>query len=285
MSARSYQDAPSDTTEDFRKLEASGNRRAVQAGNEKSACAEQQATVREIIYSRNLMINKYRIVVNIFLIFVFNLFHSCNSGQIIQNTILPVDTLDTRVYNETCAAFFADTYEITLSGFETKNLKKLIKNNRSGFVEGTDLVFFGLIISNTGTVPVETDEIFLEYNNNVYQAFTPQSLKMNKPDSAIDYDSIFSLYNVDSEEFCLEDIDLKNELSKHNDNIIKPDEKVLKIVAFEWIPAQIRYFSISVQVKSEIISKKILFKFKKYEYRESGKHFIEQNKKDSIYDY
>ncbi|MBN2403101.1 MAG: hypothetical protein JXN64_11965 [Spirochaetes bacterium] len=144
------------------------------------------------------------------------------------------------------------------------------------------LIYFIIALENTGNIPLNIGEIKLHYNNISINPMNADDLR-NKynslPYAGLKFGDILSLYKSDTGELCDNDMDFSGDFVKYKGSILSGD-KVFQIIAFNWIPVQIRKFNLSIVIKSDIIKKIIDFKLIRFEYRQSGKYYIKPVKDD-----
>jgi hypothetical protein len=210
------------------------------------------------------------------------LIFGCTSIQKIETDIIPVESFHARVVNSNCASVISNNFVIAVEELNSKDMEDICRNNifinknvKFRLLRMPKLVFFKILLENTGNIPLDIAESKLKYNNIFSNQLNADDLKIkyiNPPYSVINFDEISSLFKIDSDELCDTEIDLSEELKKYQGPILSGD-KVFKIIAFEWLPAEIREFNLSIVIKSDIIKKIIDFKLMRSEYRHSGDHF------------
>lgn len=88
-------------------------------------------------------------------------------------------------------------------------------------------------------------------------------------------------YSGDS--FCNKKTVYDDAVIDYDFDFIIPGDKILQIVAFDWVPVQFRTLRLSVKVEpagNPEQEKRIDFDFQRNEYRAKGDHFREPKKKE-----
>jgi hypothetical protein len=225
------------------------------------------------------------------LLFSFLIFE-CASSNKIGTDIIPVEPIETHVVNTNCASIISNNFIIAVQELKNNQLEDILKNNtlvnKNGIFQllrMPKLTFIIILIENTGNLPLEIGDIKLQYNTIFSNQLIPEELinrYVNPPYSLLNFNEIFSLYKIDTDELCDTEIDFKEELKKYKGPIV-PGDKAFKITAFDFIPFEIRKFNLSVVVKSDIIKKIIDFKLMRTEYRQSGTHFSKPEVEDNFH--
>ena len=217
----------------------------------------------------------------------------CVSENKIQTEVIPIETFQTRIDAGTnCASVISNNFVIAVEEIKNEQLKDLFKNDifikenvNYNLLRLPELLFFIISVENKGDIPLNIGEIKLYYNNTSSNPLIAEELK-NKynflPYSMINFDELLSIFKLDADELCDNNIDFTRDIVKYNDPILSGD-KVFQIIAFDWIPVEIRKFNLSIVIKSDIIKKIIDFKLMRFEYRRSGEHFIKPDKDDNNY--
>ncbi len=225
----------------------------------------------------------------IILFFLTNCSH-CTSNYKINRDIIPTETYNTRLFEENCGGYFVGrNFEIFIEEVKDEQWNSILENNiflnrntKYQYNGIPKLLFFKIVLINTGDIPVEIDGIELQNYNNVFKNITAGYLKEKyKQYSVINFDTLLGLSKLDNDEPCLKDIDFKTDLKKYKGKSINPGDKVITFIAFNRLPAQIRQFNILISVKSELIQKIATFKLLRFEYRSNDKYFIKKKTTDS----
>jgi hypothetical protein len=244
-----------------------------------------------MIPDKSLKLNKQmKRIKYISIIFVLFL-NACASRSAIVTDIIPVDTIDSRIIDKKCALIISSNFGVALQEIKQDQIPDIFKNenftsedNRNIPFRIPKLLIFKVVLENTGDFPFEVGEIKLSYDNTVSDALTEENIKLKYSSSVysnINFKELFSQFKLITDDLCNNYIDFIEDIAKH-DHLIKPGEKVLRLIAFNTLPVEIRKFNITIEIKSEIRKKTIDFKLMRFEYRKSGKYFFnpEQDSED-----
>ncbi len=225
------------------------------------------------------------------LIFILLAF-GCASYNRIGSDIIPAESFTTQIVNTRCASVISNNFSIALEELKPYQLEGILKNrtfndkdSKYNLLRMPKLSYFKLLFENTGRAPHEIAEIRLQYNNYFSGQLNADELYKryaNSPFSSLNFTEIFKIFKIDTYELCDTEVDLKNSLENYHGSIL-PGDKIFKIIAFDWIPVDIRKFNISILVKSDIIKKIIDFKMMRSEYRQSGDHFSKPATDENAY--
>ncbi|MFH0974563.1 MAG: hypothetical protein V1874_02130 [Spirochaetota bacterium] len=215
------------------------------------------------------------------LIFVLFL-NTCSSRTAIVTDVIPADTIDSRIIDKRCTFIVSSNFSIALQEIKKELIPDVLKNEIFINEENGNipfripgLLFFKIVLENTGDFPIEIGEIKLRYDNIISEALTEDNIKLkygSSEYSCINFKELFSQFKLVTDELCDNYIDFTTDISKH-DLLIKPGEKILRFIAFNSLPVEVRKFNITIEIKSDIRKKTIDFKLIKFEYRKSGKYF------------
>ena len=236
-----------------------------------------------------------KISIAVIIIFSFSAI-TCKTQQGIIRGIKPVETLKTKTERNRCSVITSKNYEISIEPINKSHWgmidvsKLFFKNNKSlSNTRLPRLAFFQIIISNTGRNPIEIKNISLK-NNNINRTNLSLEEVENKCKSPVysifKFDKILSNKRLFSSSMCPKKIDYKIDTIDYNLQFILPQDKIIKIVAFEWIPVEYRKFSIEIKLKSlnndNNNNKNIaVFDFTRFEYRTKGRVFTRPEKEDT----
>lgn len=98
-----------------------------------------------------------------------------------------------------------------------------------------------------------------------------------------DFDSIVHTKRYLGDSFCGEKAEYDNSVVDYDFDYIVPGDKILRIVAFDWVPVQFRTVRLGISIGPEggtEQKKRIDFDFRRNEYRKKGNHFREPKKAD-----
>lgn len=222
--------------------------------------------------------------INIILIlFLFN----CTSNNTLERKIVPIETYETKINDENCVSIISKNFEIAFQELKDEQLEQIFENIiisnklKLNNLHIPTLFFCKIILDNSGPIPLEISDIKIRYENTTLSTLKADIFnKYNKHLHEVNFNDITNLYKVITDDLCEYDFDSKKDLIKYNSNLIQPGDKVMQILIFNRIPVNIRKFTLSIAIKSDIIQKIIDFKLMKFEYRKSGKHFIKPKKDD-----
>ncbi len=209
----------------------------------------------------------------------------CASKHGIESDIIPAETFDAKITDEKCALIISRNFDISCEEIKPDKLENILKNSmfinkerKYNTRQISKFVIFKIIIENTGDSPLETGELKLQYVDTISRPLSADDLKNMNSLSAINFSEFLSLYKLDVKDICENDIDFQRDIIKNTVNRIYSGDKALFFAVFNWIPVQIRKFNFSIAIKSDISQKIIDFKFRRFEYRKSGKDFIKPEK-------
>ncbi|MBN2041526.1 MAG: hypothetical protein JW864_15925 [Spirochaetes bacterium] len=205
------------------------------------------------------------------------LFLQCKSANTLEREILSPDTFHTRSIDNKCAMYIDRNFEISIQeareGFLDDFFNSTVFRNvniKYDTANHKELLLI-LLISNTGRHPFEISNIYINYANITLETLNAEQLSKNRQSFN---DALFGYYSIKTKDMCLKDTGFSEKITAFDGKSIKPGDKVIRLIAFNRIPAQFRNFKINVKVKSDIIQKIVDFKFIRFEYRHSGHHFV-----------
>lgn len=214
-------------------------------------------------------------------------FFDCTSNNTIERKIVPIETYETKINDENCVSIISKNFEISFQELKDEQLENFFENIiifnklKLNHFRIPTLFFCKIILDNSGPIPLEIGDIKIRYENTTLNTLKADIInKYNKHLHEINFNDITNLYKVTSDDLCENDSDSGKDLIKYNSSLIQPGDKVMQILIFNRIPVNIRKFTLSITIKSDITQKIIDFKLMKFEYRKSGKHFIKLKKDD-----
>jgi len=207
----------------------------------------------------------------------------CSQNLDIKRDIIPIESLDVEILKKKCGLKRSINCDVSIEFISEKQWKMLLdydiffktKNKTSGY-RLPKIPFFQIIVSNIGKNPVEIRDVLLKYGETETKALSIKAIKKRLKSpiySILNFNIILSNRRLLDNIKCINKIDFLNDTIDYRFNFINPTDKVLKIVAFDWIPVHYRTFQIIVKLKLLDKEKTFNFKFKRIEHRLREKIF------------
>ncbi|MDY6934183.1 MAG: hypothetical protein SVZ03_08165 [Spirochaetota bacterium] len=222
---------------------------------------------------------------------------ACKTKPGILREIRPVDRLDTQIEEEKCVVVMGEFYKIAVEYIDMSYWTNLMKNDIfSSKGEGISnmrkpkLMFFHIVFSNTGIGILEVEGIKLRYGEIEMKDLSIEDVQKRCKSpvfKVLDLDKLFSNRRYLNQSNSLKEIDYIKDVIDYKFEFILPQDRILKVVAFDWIPVEYRQFKLIIRLKSFNIEKEIDFDFKRHEYRRKGNHFrepLKDEEEESIYE-
>jgi hypothetical protein len=146
-------------------------------------------------------------------------------------------------------------------------------------------LFFHLVVSNVGPVPLVIDSVTLHYGTvEKSPVSVDEALKRSKSPAyrAFRFKNILTDKRLMGDEYCLKKIDYERNVIDYRLGFINPGDRIIRIAVFDWVPVQYRDLRLAVHVLplGEGAEKKVIdFKFKRFEYRTRGRYYRRPSEK------
>ena len=227
--------------------------------------------------------HKYKKQITVTLLFLIIASIKCTSPNRMKTDIIPQDTYQTNILNTNCASSMTHDFTVSVQELKDEQISLILQNKNfthkshpGASLRFPKLTLFIISVENTGDHQLDIADIKLHYDNIILDSLNADVLKTKynkQPYSFLNFKEILNLFELESDDICDFNIDLSENLAKHT-GYINSGDKVFQIIAFDWLPVEIRKFTFSVYIKSDIIKKIIDFKLMRSEYRHSGKYYI-----------
>jgi hypothetical protein len=145
--------------------------------------------------------------------------------------------------------------------------------------------FFHLVVSNVGNLPLVIDSITLHYGaveKNPIPVEDAVKRSRSPAYRAFDFKKILTARRLVSGRHCLKKIDYERDVVDYRLDFINPGDRLIRIVAFDWVPVQFRELRVTLRVSplGRSAEKKVIdFKLKRFEYRTRGAYYRKPGKK------
>jgi hypothetical protein len=206
---------------------------------------------------------------------------NCASNNAIDREIIPTETYESKIKDDRCILVLSRNFDISCEEIKLDKMENILKTgkfittkNLYNLNQLSSLIIFKIVLENTGNDPIGTGEIKIKYENSAIFQLSGETIRKKLNNPGIDFNEFLSLYKLEAGDICENDIDFQRDIIKNTTSRINPGEKALFFTVFDWIPVQVRKFSLSVTIKSDITQKIIDFKLTRFEYRKSGKDFV-----------
>ncbi len=207
---------------------------------------------------------------------------NCSWMQKIEREIKPVEKYDIAIDEKECAIFKDESISVSLEVIYDSHWEYLSnfdlflnENSKSSIWRAPKLLFFHLVALNTGEHPVKIDGIKIKYNKIENEALSIKKVKEKCKSpiySPFNFNTLLSYKRILSDKYRLNEIDFENNAINYKFDFINSGDKISGIIAFDWIPVEIRRFILELQIKYLDRKKNIEFIFNRLEYRDRG-HF------------
>ena len=144
--------------------------------------------------------------------------------------------------------------------------------------------FFHIVVSNMGSLPLGIDSITLHYGSVEKKPIAVEdAVKRSRSPAyrAFDFKKVLAARRLMGDRYCLKKINYERDVIDYRLDFIIPGDRLIRIVAFEWVPVQFRRLRVAVRV-SQLGSaeKKVIdFNFRRFEYRTRGAYYRKPGKK------
>lgn len=144
--------------------------------------------------------------------------------------------------------------------------------------------FFHLVVSNVGSLPLGIDSITLHYGSVEKKPIPVEdAVKRSRSPAyrAFDFKKILAAKRLMGDRYCLKKIDYERDVIEYRLDFINPGDRLIRIVAFEWVPVQFRELRVTVRVSplGGAEKKVIDFNFRRFEYRTRGTYYRKPGEK------
>lgn len=228
---------------------------------------------------------KYCTRILLFLIVLVSLF-SCKHKFGIERGIRPLSGSDVEIRKDGPVVVRCKNFDMTIEHIDVFKWVKLLQQDL--FVKNEQVqseiripkfIFFQIIIQNVSSFPIALKSITIIYGDNEKKPLSHnEAAKRCKSPafSLFNFKSILTPKRLLDKEISIKKINYAKDTIGFNLDFISPGDRILKIVAFDWVPVQYRKFSIKTKVaftKSGVDEKIVDFNFSRFEYRTKGKYF------------
>ncbi|MFC1669823.1 hypothetical protein ACFL20_05470 [Spirochaetota bacterium] len=144
------------------------------------------------------------------------------------------------------------------------------------------LFFIHVIIKNTWKNPLVLEKVIIKYNNNILAPLTITEIRRKTKSpmySKFNFKRILSPIRLLSDKYSIKEIDYEKDIIPLKLKFIPPSDKIIRIIAFDWIPVEERKLKLKFIFDQSGIKKVINFDLKRHEYRTRGEHFKKTPKK------
>ncbi len=209
----------------------------------------------------------------------------CSQKPGILHTINPEPAPHVEIVKDQCARIRTRMADVIVEPTGNTHWKMLLKNKRFTRKDPhpeyryPKLFFFKLIITNNTKKPVTLDNVTITTVHNTLDSLKIKEVKKKCKSpaySVYNFDALLSPYRLLTDVVCLEKIDIARDLIHTKFEFIPPEDSIMQMVAFPWIPVENRTFTLSVTMKSGNEKKVVDFKMRRIEYRTRGSHFREK---------
>jgi hypothetical protein len=214
------------------------------------------------------------------------LFAGCARTLGIQRGLEPEQRLVLEVKKGGCALIRTRLCDVAAEPIDYLKWRKLL--DQSVFTGGRRVqadaripkfLFFHLVVSNVGPVPLVIDSVTLHYGTVEKSPISlDEALKRSKSPAyrAFHFKNILTDKRLMGDEYCLKKINYERDVIDYRLGFVNPGDRVIRIAAFEWVPVQYRDLRLAVHISplGEGDEKKVIdFNFKRFEYRTRGRYY------------
>lgn len=195
----------------------------------------------------------------------------------------------TEVHNNRCILIRSRAMEVTVDPIYEDEWKGILeytpyttRSSSAGDFRVPKAHFFQVVFFNAydRPVPLKDLSIMLLLGDREIKPLPAEEMKKTCTSPAygtFNFSTILGFRRVLSERGCGE-IRFDRDLIDYRLNFINPGDRLLKIVAFPWIPVEKRTFTIRISFRTDESAKTMDFSYSRFEYRTRGKHFINPDK-------
>jgi hypothetical protein len=221
------------------------------------------------------------------------LFTACTTKLGIERGMKPVARPDVDVKKRGCSIIRTREFDAAVEPIDPGKWEKLLEKNI--FSRETKAMidtrvprfeFFHVVITNAGNSALRVDSITVSYDKGEIKPLTIEEvLKKCKSQaySIFNFKSILSPKRITGKGCCcIKDINFDKDIIHYNLDFIAPGERVMQIVAFNWIPVQFRKIKVGIKVThldDKALEKDVVFDFDRYEYRTKDESFTNPDRK------
>ncbi len=190
-----------------------------------------------------------------------------------------------------CAVLRTRICDVAIEQIDTFKWRRLLNQRMLTGGKGSPVetripkfTFFHLVVSNVGSLPLGIDSITLHYGS-VEKNPIPVEDAVKRSGSpayrAFDFKKILTPKRLMGGRYCLKKIDYERDVVDYKLDFINPGDRLIRIVAFDWVPVQFRELRVTLRVSplGGAEKKVIDFNLKRFEYRTRGAYYRRPGKK------
>lgn len=215
-------------------------------------------------------------------------FLSCSRKPGLLRETVFIDHPAIEMRDERCALIRAQLLDVSLQPIEAEDWEKLLEyepfaGEKNETQRVPRLLFFQMTALNSGNRPWLLKNLSLAIvhggtEKSPLSAQKASELYTSPAYSSINFTNLFAPRRLITEKYCIEEIDYERDLIEYRLEFINPGERVLLIYAFEWLPVEVREFSLRATLKEGEVKKSIDFGVRRLEYRAKGTRFTKPEK-------
>jgi hypothetical protein len=215
-------------------------------------------------------------------------FLSCSRKPGLLRETVFIDHPAIEIRDERCALFRTRLLDVSLQPIEAEDWEKLLayepfagEKNQAQRVPR--LLFIQMTAYNSGNRPWPLKDLSLAivHGGTEKSPLTAQKVSeacASPAYSSFNFANLFAPRRLLTEKYCMKEIDYESDLIEYRLEFINPGERVLVIYAFEWLPVEVREFSLRATLKEGEVKKSIDFGVRRLEYRAKGTRFTKPEK-------
>ncbi|HDP80598.1 MAG TPA: hypothetical protein ENN21_07135 [Spirochaetes bacterium] len=216
----------------------------------------------------------------------------CSKKYGILHEIRAAESSEVEIKDGACGLIRTRFLEVSVEPIPVYRWKQLLAYPRFNRPDGgrheqriPKLFFFQMVLHNVSDAPVPLGEVapVLVYDGAELAPLSPERIKKDHGSPAydiLDFDGISGTHRLIAEKNCVREIDYRHDLIEYRLNFINPGDRLLKIVAFPWMPVEKRNFTVRVGFPGGDTRKTVGFGFHRSEYRARGGHFTRPAARD-----
>jgi len=232
----------------------------------------------------------YKITSIIFILVAANF--SCSAHPGLYRETVSLERPDISIEKNRVALIRSVSCDIYIEPFSHNTWKKILKsdvflnNEKKSFdYRIPELLFFQIIISNTGKQPLTIRNISIRYDsqNSSILRYADLRKRLHSPFYSIfNFKRILSQARLTGDKFLIQNINYDKDTLVYKMNHITPSDSIVQFIAFDKPPSVCKKYKILVELSYAGSIKTFDFDFRLIEYRSKGEHFLKPAKKTDI---
>jgi len=209
----------------------------------------------------------------------------CKSKYTLERKTGAIEKSTGEIKTERCSNARTRFMDVSVSSIEESDWEKLLtyapftEKKKSSVTRIPKILFFHAVLSNTGDSPILLEDIsfILTHEGQEEKPISSELLarRFKSPVySVFNFNNIISPKRLKNEKNCINEINYENDLIDYRFKFISPGDRIIKILAFEWLPVEYRRFTLKLSIKYGVMQKIIDFDFSRLEYRTKGGYFL-----------